>query len=307
MSELEQLIARYPFWPQAPQSATLAQIARFAMAGLSQPHLTELRSASRLEAAVARVDLPWDTQQLGLQSARMAVIVPPERAGDGRALVARARAEAEAAGYRYLFTRVDARDIATVQDLEANGFRTVDALTMQYLWTASAPALEDVPGIVIREARAADGDALAAISDACLVVSRFHCDPLVGAERARAIYRTWLRNGLAGLNDLTVVAVDDASGEIIGFLSAKDIAGTRQAFGWGFCRIELVAVMERFRGRHVVRALTRRLLDAAPARGWDLVGVGTQNANVRALAAYARSGFVAGDAIFSLRWRPDSP
>ena len=146
----------------------------------------------------------------------------------------------------------------------------------------------------------ADASSLASITDASFTESRFHGDPWVGEARARAIYRLWASNLARGLNDVTLVAHQADS--VVGFLSAKGVAGAREAFGFGIGRIELVAVAEQHRGLGVVAALTSRLIEESPARGWSLLGIGTQTSNVRAMRAYARAGFAPGDSIFTLRW-----
>ena len=79
------------------------------------------------------------------------------------------------------------------------------------------------------------------------------------------------------------------------------MAGAREAYGHGYGRIELVAVAARAQGRGVVAALAGPLFDEACARRWDVLGIGTQISNVRAIRAYQRVGFIPGDSIFTLR------
>lgn len=304
MDELLALLERYPYWPHPPRAATRAQHARFAQSGLRGAEITEHRSAERLEAAVARHHLPWDTEKLGFPAARVAFVIPPNATCGFevpvRATIERARAD----GYGSLFTRVDAGELGLVQALEAAGFITVDAILSQYIQVPEAGALPAArEGVTVRIATAADADLLARITDASITQSRFHGDPKIGVPRARELYREWARNAVNGLNDLTLIG--EVRGEPAGYLSGKDVKGALDAYGFGYCRIELVAVLDGFRGTGVVQAMTARLLAECPSRGWGLCGIGTQISNVRAIRAYAKAGFAPGDSIFSLRWRRD--
>jgi GNAT superfamily N-acetyltransferase len=305
MSERLALLERYAYWPHPPRGATREQVARFAFGSLTQATWTEVRSATRLEAAVARLHLAWDSEKLGVPGARIACIVPDDAACSPSAPIRAALADARTAGYGYLFTRVDAAELRTVQALEAAGFQTVDAIVSQYIRIPDAPPSFVPPaGVHIREATSDDADSLATITDASITMSRFHCDPWVGLERARALYREWARNSVRGLNDYTVVAEID--GGPVGFLTVRNVPGAKEAFGFGYGRIELVAVLEGHRGRGIVHAMTARLVADCPSKGWGLCGIGTQFSNVRAIRAYAKAGFAPGDAIFSMRWVQDA-
>ena len=297
--EVQRLLERYPTWPHRPRRATSSQVAHFARLVLEGATLTEVRSAARLEALVGLHPLAWDTDMLGVKTGRMTFVVPPDAACDRRETAREAVAAARDKGYASLFTRVDASELDTVQALEAAGFETVDAILSQYLWVSEA-ALPSSP-IEVRSASRDDSALLGDLTDATMAQSRFHSDPRVGAARARSIYRQWGQNTVLGLNDLTLIC--EVDGEPAGYLSAKDVKASRAAFGWGYCRIELVAVLERFRGTGLVAAMTARLIAECPSRRWDLCGIGTQIGNIRAMRAYAKVGFAPGDSILTLRWR----
>jgi len=304
VDELLSLLTRYPYWPHRPRASSVEQHAAFARASLQGAELVRHHRGSILVAAVARQTLGWDTEKLGVPSARLSVIVDPDSVEVTASIVGEALASATSAGFGYLFTRVDARELATVQHLERAGFRTVDAIVSQYLRVGVQPGVSAAPsGIAVREATAADAALVEEMTDATLTQSRFHSDPLVGVEKARAMYREWARNSVSGLNELTLIA--EVDGVPAGFLSCKDVRGAREAYGYGYCRIELVAVLEAFRGTGAVQALTANLLARCPAHGWALCGIGTQISNATALRAYGKAGFTPGDAIFSMRWRAD--
>ena len=303
-AEALDLLERFPYWPHAPRDASARQVAEFA-AGLLRDGAHHIARAAegRAEALWVRQDLPWDSEKLGLKSARATFVVAPgsERAA---ALCESAVEAALREGYGYLFTRVDARDLATVQACEKAGFVVVDAILSQYIDLPRAREMGATPeGLSLREGGPQDAPALQRLVDATLLHSRFHDDPKVGRERGRELYREWAHNSVHGLNQFTAIA--SIEGVDAGFLTVKDNAGAREAFGKGYGRIELVAVDARFRGQGVVGALTDFLIAACPRLGWERLGIGTQTWNVAAIRAYQRAGFTPGDAIFSMRWRAD--
>jgi dTDP-4-amino-4,6-dideoxy-D-galactose acyltransferase len=293
---LRALLERYRHWPHAPRDVTPQQIAAYALSTI--PASAELIIAP--DAGTALYETPWDTRKLGVRAGRVA-LVAPSPAG-AAPVVAETLARAEAQGFGYLITRVDANDLAAVQTLEAAGFQIVDAILSQYLRVPAAPPAAADPAIPVRPVRPDDAAALGAIADLSFHHSRFHDDPFIGAARARRFYHDWVESLAHGLNTLTLVAERD--GAVVGFLSCLDFTGARGAYGWGYGRIELVAVHPDARGAGVVPALTARLVAESPALGWSLLGIGTQIGNLAAIKAYQRAGFTPGDAIFTLRWLP---
>jgi dTDP-4-amino-4,6-dideoxy-D-galactose acyltransferase len=291
-AELSELVERHPLWPHVPHEATPAQVARFAGSVL-----VGARRFGDRDGLVALHDSSWDAAKLGVRSGRIFVVLPPDSRRPEQVLTD-ALAAIDADGYRYLLTRVDANDMRTIQLLEQAGFILVDAILSQYLWTDHVAPAPPGPHTV-RRATPADAERLAVLVDESFTMSRFHCDPWIGLDRAREIYRDWGRNIAKGLNDVNLVV--EVDGAVAGFLSCKDIVESRSAFGYGYGRIELVAVDARARGRGCVQALTVRLVEESAVHDWRRLGIGTQISNVRAIRAYQRAGFVPGDGIVTLR------
>lgn len=292
------VLVRYPLWPHVPRGVTASQVARFASMVMQGATFYGWPDDATPRAVAALQTAPWDSEKIGVPAARLFVTVPPDAPGTAAPLLARVLAEADGAGIKYLVTRIDAGDVAVIQAMEQAGFIVVDAILSQYLRPAAAPPPAQTD-MRVRPAEPDDAEVLAGIADACFTMSRFHGDPWIGVDKARSVYRDWARNIARGLNDVNVVAVLD--GAVVGFLSCKDVPPARSAYGIGYGRIELVAVTPAARGRGGVGAMTRRLIDEAPARSWDLLGIGTQIANVQAMRAYQHAGFVPGDSIFTLR------
>lgn len=297
-SKVVELLERFPKWPHAPLGARPAQVAQFASAVLQGSTFHGWPDDHSPRAVVALQSAPWDSEKLGVPAARLFAIVPPDESAAASQLLSRVLEYADRAGLRYLVSRVDAADLGAIQAMEKSGFVVVDAILSQYLdpRTACAPSSSELQ---VRFAEPGDAEALAEIADECFTMSRFHNDPWIGGETARGIYRDWARNIARGLNDLNLVAVSDE--RVVGFLSCKDVPAARSTYRQGYCRIELVAIAPLARGRGGVAAMTRRLIDEAPARDWQRIGIGTQVANVQAMRAYQKVGFVPGDSIFTLR------
>ena len=299
--EALEVLEQFPYWFHALRGASPGQVARFAAAGLRGARLLGWPDDGPAAALTALQDAPWDTAKLGVTSGRLYVCVPPAAHAGAAALIADTLAAADAAGYRYLVTRLDAGDLHVVQLLEQAGFVVVDAILSQYVRTAEAAAPAAPPDVAVRAVRPDDAAGLAALAAAAFTMSRFHSDPSIGVDLGRSIYREWGANLAGGLNDLTLVA--ELDGALAGFLSCKEMTAARASYGFGYGRIELVAVAEAARGRGVIDALTATLLVEARARTWEVLGIGTQIANVRAIRAYQRVGFAPGDSIFTLRRR----
>lgn len=298
-----ELLAAFPFWPHAPRGVPAERVAAFA-AGILQPgRISEARSPTdTLDGFLVRQDLPWDSAKLGLKAARVSLAWRTPSVCNP--LCKRAVDEAKQDGYEYLFTRVDARDLEAVQAFEKVGFVVVDSILSQYIDVTRAPK-PGVPaaGVLVREADASDADLMEMLVSATLTRSRFHDDPRVGPRRGAELYREWARNSVRGLNDYTVIST--VEGVAAGFLSVKDAPAAKSGLGFGYGRIEIVGVLDGFRGKGLVQAMTDRLVRDSPRMGWQRLGVGTQIWNVAAIRAYQKAGFAPGDAIFSLRWRLD--
>lgn len=298
------LLLEFPYWPGLPRGNSSEEVANYAEALLSGATFDQGPGFF-----VARQPLPWDSEKLGVLAGKLSCVFSEGPSADGRApfeersgrlreAVLRAKAE----GFGYLFLRLDAGDNATIMAAEQAGFVMVDAIytqVMECAWLTPPPPNR----VVIREATSADAALMGDLVDDTIRYSRFHADPKVGMDRARAIYREWGENTVKGLNTLTLIG--ELDGEAAGYVSLKTNRLATTTFGKGHVRVELVGVRPRFRGQHVVQALTAECVRRASEFGWDELAVGTQISNVTAIRAYQKCGFRPGDAVVSLRWRAD--
>lgn len=212
---------------------------------------------------------PWLAERLG----RLAITV---EADDAPALAVAAPA--------FLQTRVPADDVLRVAALERAGWSVVDVtVTLQREPDPAAGADSWDVGLAREDERGPLLDIAAGDYD----VSRFHRDPAIPDAVARRIKRDWLAACLEGTRGDGVLVARNADGPA-GFLA---ITRTARA-----SVIDLIAVRSAARGAGAGRALVRRLLAESP----DAIRVGTQIANVAALAFYEALGFRASDSRYVL-------
>jgi ribosomal protein S18 acetylase RimI-like enzyme len=181
--------------------------------------------------------------------------------------------------------RVTTEDVTRVGALESAGFHVIDVnVTMRR--ESGLPLLECPQPV--RDARMADRDAVTAIAERELRVSRFHLDPAIPDGVARTIKRDWADNYFRGVRgDRLLVA--EHSGRVTGFALVLD---TAQA-----AVIDLIAVASAARGRGFGRALVSKLVESSPGRP---IVAGTQIANIPAVGLYERLGFMVAQTQFVL-------
>ena len=117
--------------------------------------------------------------------------------------------------------KVPTAQVARVQSLEDAGMRVVDVNVTLRRPAAPAPAVASG----VRDATAHDRPAVLDIAERDYSVSRFHLDPDIPDEHARALKREWADNYFAGSRgDRLLVAERDGA---VGGLSAGDRRGDR--------------------------------------------------------------------------------
>ena len=213
-------------------------------------------------------------------------VVAVDADDDVAAAVAAHAAEQGAASYQ---SKAATEEVGVVARLTAAGFGVVNTTVT----LARAPGDEaggaEPEGIEVVESSDAHGEALLALAERSFSASRFHLDPAIPDRVADAVKRAWVQSYLDGsrgegllvalrerepVGFLAVLAVDDGAGE--------DRRRVRV--------IDLTAVAPEQRGAGAGAALVDRFL--ADARGrCELVRVGSQAANERAIAFYEDQGF----------------
>ncbi len=197
--------------------------------------------------------------------------------------------------------RVDVADTDSVAALEGAGMRVVNVtVTLAADPAGPLPEAGDPAGlrpgasVEVREADPQRDEALLDVAGRSFRYSRFHLDSQVDRAVADRIKRDWVWSYLNGLRgDELLVAVRD--GEPVGFLCAlpREDAGRRVRV------IDLIGVAPEAQRSGAGRALVRAFHERAAGR-CDSVEVGTQAANVPAIAFYERLGYVAARCSYDL-------
>jgi ribosomal protein S18 acetylase RimI-like enzyme len=180
----------------------------------------------------------------------------------------------------FITVKLPAHDVAALGELEAIGFRVVDA-ALTFSAAAVGPQAADPR---VRAARRGDRERVAELAGRAFRFSRFHLDPAIPRALADRVKQSWAANFFAGARgDAMVVAEQD--GAILGFLQLLHGASS------GFV-IDLIAVAPEAARQGLARAMigfaaAQGVNGAAPS-GWR---VGTQAANIASVRLYESLGF----------------
>jgi dTDP-4-amino-4,6-dideoxy-D-galactose acyltransferase len=160
--------------------------------------------------------LPWDSDFFGYRIGRIEVPRLDPRLLDEIQEWARRNA------IDCLYFSADLAHPPTIRLAEDHGFRLMEVrLTVERRlqdWQP-APIPRTREGVLFREARPEDVPAMQAIAGTCYTTTHFLIDPAFTPEQGRAFYETWVRNSVAGYEDMVLVA--EADGEVIGFVTAR--------------------------------------------------------------------------------------
>lgn len=202
-------------------------------------------------------------------------------AGDGEAL------RTLTARPAFLYARLPAASVASMQAYEDAGFRVVDVtITLE---TGQLPA-GNTDGLQVGFAHPGDAQGVEQLAREGFDRSRFHLDPRIPTALADTIKARWAANFFTGGRGTHMVVARDDQG-LTGFLQLL-------ADNSGLLTIDLIAVAARARRQGLGRAMVAFAAGACP--GVRRLRVGTQAANVESLRFYAGLGFQVVDSAFVL-------
>lgn len=164
--------------------------------------------------------------------------------------------------------------------LEAAGFRFIEDLV-----SFEAPLPETIPSSHdsrLRLASQEDADALAHLAGVSFHTTRWHLDPAIPDDRARAFKSRWVENSVRG-RAIGVLVATDQHGGAIGF---NALMAARQSLV-----IDLIAVHPDHQGQGIGSALVRGAFVFAQRQGFSGIRVGTQSVNRASIALYETCGF----------------
>ena len=176
------------------------------------------------------------------------------------------------------------RSVETIAAAERHGFGLKDIrLTYRRKLDSSYPAPQLPPGVLIRSSRPDDAQVLEAIAEGSYTDSRFYFDRRFSRAQADEMYRTWIRQSVAGQAD--VVLVLEHESQAAGFITCH-LFDPRT----GQCR--LGGLGSALRGRGLGQKLYESALHWFAVQGIEEVVYVTQARNIVAQRLFQRLGFL---------------
>jgi ribosomal protein S18 acetylase RimI-like enzyme len=182
---------------------------------------------------------------------------------------------------RCLYFLADSKDSQTISSARESRFDLVDVRMTMRLDGLDTRTLTAIESLDIRRALQSDGPALEEIASNAHRDTRFFVDTRFPEERARELYRKWIRRDIADGRML----VANLSGERLGYISLSlPDAGNVGSIG-------LLGVAENARGRGIGGGLLKAVIELAKESCLESVDVVTQAANIPAQRLYQAAGF----------------
>jgi len=243
--------------------------------------------------------LAWDSAELGVAIARVRYLHSGGEAAPGRsdmpetiaaALLLGAGERGAAMGWRALWLRVPAGDLAAARGAEQAGAEYMGTLVTFARALASGDDEREPPGgMMLRSAASADIPALRRIAAVAFRGGRYHHDRLVDPDRVDAMWADSVENAVRGRASAVLVASE--AGEPRGFITLhRDTTFNGDPLHETGV-IGLIAVAPGQGGRGAGHLLVSGALRVFREAGVRSVQVGTQADNRAALSLYAGSGF----------------
>lgn len=237
--------------------------------------------------------LPWDTEQLGISSARVEWLLSAGSYQMARQcktkIVEHLLHQCRAEGIHYLTARMHAGDLSSIHALEENGFELIDGIQT---FSRRLNSAHDYPVATYRTRLYEPQDLrqILSIARSSYVFDRFHMDACLPTEAANRLNERWVENSCLGsAADAVVVALDEDFP--VGYVTCQIDRYAAERLGVMFGTIGMVATDVLLRGRGVARAATYGALRWFAEQGVDFVEVGTQLCNIPAGRLYEQCGF----------------
>ncbi|MBI4389683.1 MAG: GNAT family N-acetyltransferase [Nitrospinae bacterium] len=251
-------------------------------------------------------DSPWDSRNIGRQTARLNFLIANGDSFETQAthadrLYRSLETEFRENSYRYVFSRVNASDLPAVCVLQRNGYHAVDGLLTLSYSVKRAPAIHDGGfGMTVRKPLHEDMTAVKQIASTSFVYDRFHSDPEIHDSAADQLHANWIEDSFAkNADDRVLIAEKD--GKVLGFISYSVSEKCDRELGLRILNIILLASHRESRNKNVAKALTLKVLELARQDHFDFVHVGTQLRNIKATNLYLKLGFQLVDTSYTLR------
>jgi ribosomal protein S18 acetylase RimI-like enzyme len=259
-----------------------------------------LRANGKLVGLIALQFLPWMSEHFGLKMYAVPHLLAGYEGPLVRARLLRYVIE-ELQEVDFLDCRVAADDVYAAQALEAAGFRYVGTEAYLGQELKRDEPFDPPADIEIAECSRADRRQVLEIVESTHVHNRFTCDPLIGADPARSLYRKLVENCFDQPQFTTLVA--RCHGAVQGFIISKTNKTFCQMVGMKTGSLDFIGVRPDNRNRGLGACLNRAALHRMAQQGVQYVGVRTLANNYPALRITFKTGFaVTSTSLHFHRW-----
>ncbi|XOB66417.1 GNAT family N-acetyltransferase [Deferribacteres bacterium DY0037] len=240
------------------------------------------------------VDLEWDTDILGIKSARITMCSCSDNGAGLPESLGKVVMQMEDSGVQFIDFRCDLSSHIILQTAQKLGFYTTDVMNI-YL-SKKAPEKALLPdGISISSLQQKDADTVEKMAAGMFTYSRIYKDPNISKATADNFYKTLFAHFM-GKADIRVIHIDGTpAGFTIG-MSEQLENGQRLGYLW------LIGVSPDFAGHGLGSMLLNDFL-VNMHKNCDMVEIGTQVTNTAANRIYAKAGLPAVSSLMTLhRW-----
>lgn len=301
---------RFPTYLHYPNSR---HFVNYLIALFQELHGSEAKTGVVAEAENGRLvglasveRLAWDSEHFGIEMAKIGHLFSvgsyQESLEVKEALLACILQRCEAQQIGFLSCRINSEDFSSLHLLESSGFNLMDIIiVLSKDLQEEVMAIRDNRRYRIREFEREDLTTLLSIGGELYSSSRFCADPKFDRKQVEGLQSKWIENSCAKDADAAlIIEVDGKLGGFITCILEKEYArltGTKLGF------IGLLGVLPQARGKGCGMRLVNAALNWFKSQGADIVTVGTQSINYRALGVYQKAGFKVAASLCTLhKW-----
>ncbi len=217
---------------------------------------------------VSHTFLDWDTQQLGIPTAKITSIT------------SEILAEAKQSGIKLVYFQTPESDISQIKlAKELSGILVDNKIT--YLMSLKNLCIPSDPSVK-SFAATIPSEALLKLAYESGLYSRFRADPNLSDQQFKNIYKTWITNSVnhTVANDVLIIEEDN---QLLGMVTVGD-KNQRGDIG-------LLAVAESARGKNIGTRLVRAAQKYFIEKNYSHSQVVTQQTNIPACKLYEKCGY----------------
>ena len=247
---------------------------------------------SEISALGRLLPLEWDSTIFNFKVAKITDLYGT-RFSEKLALIKEIIVFAKNDGYKLVTCRVDAGDIFSIHALEEVGFKWVDGMNI-FLCDSDEKQFESSSGSQTDEnigvLKNKDFDSLKKIKELVLTFSkkgRLHNDPRISSNQVKDFYLSLFESLVKENRPLMLVSRKNE--KIVGFALGTEDTVLQKYLTSSLGYLWMISVDETFTGRGVGQRLFQAFIKKFSNK-MQLIEIGTQMNNYKALNLYARSG-----------------